>query len=374
MNQTTTSISTDAAALNAALLQAVKDGDLAASERLIAAGADVNRAFSGVCDWENVTLLHVAAADGNGPLCRLLLAHGAHITALMHNDKDTTWDVPIGPLIAAVIHKQSTTTQLLIDASSKSDVMHTMDRLLEVALFDEFRFVVQNHSEPRLLELTRDLGFMKKTMQRNTEDVCLHLIGHGHGDAWSEEMKCALLHESVVHLEDPCVCEALIKKGISINIVDAQGKNALHHAAERSSFALCAFLIESGIDLHVKDIEGETALHKVYNSSSLDQTESRESIALWLLAHGADSGHAPKGMRHLTALQAAVTASMTSRMVELLHRGPSSLEGDDLDSLVVLAKTIESKETLAALQAHQAMSAIDGLVQASNAPRPQRNI
>jgi len=70
--------------------------------------------------------------------------------------------------------------------------------------------------------------------------------------------------------------QALLKKGIDINLKDREGATALHHAAQASKADIITFLLNNGADPSIKKTSGET-WEDMCNTSCMKQVEKRLS-------------------------------------------------------------------------------------------------
>ena len=93
---------------DAALIRAVKRGDINTLKDLIRAGADVN-----CSDTQGWTPLFHAAGIGSSEIMRLLIASGADLDS--HRDKGFT------PLFLAILSRHLEAIRLLLDAGASSD-------------------------------------------------------------------------------------------------------------------------------------------------------------------------------------------------------------------------------------------------------------
>jgi hypothetical protein len=84
------------------LLEAAKDGNIAAVKQHIAAGTDVNAKDAG---WGDLTPLHYAAQKGHKEIIELLIANGVNVNAKMTNGST--------PLDLAIEYNQTETADLL---------------------------------------------------------------------------------------------------------------------------------------------------------------------------------------------------------------------------------------------------------------------
>ena len=66
------------------------------------------------------------------------------------------------------------------------------------------------------------------------------------------------------------IVKLLIEKGIDINQIDEQGRNALHLALTRDHKEIVLLLIEKGIDINQTNKDGFNALHLACEEGHLE--------------------------------------------------------------------------------------------------------
>ena len=62
----------------------------------------------------------------------------------------------------------------------------------------------------------------------------------------------------------------LIRKGINLNQIDQDGRNALHFASRQGHKDIVQILIEKGIDINQTDNFGQNALHLAFENGKIE--------------------------------------------------------------------------------------------------------
>jgi uncharacterized protein len=196
--------------------QAIAHRDVAAVERLVGAGADVNRAAE-----NGQTALMLAAAERNHPLMQLLLKRGAHArasnsrggTALMYSA--TAGDVDAVQLLLA--HGA--------DVNARASNGWTALTLASARGFDQVAVVLLAHgADPNVPDIYEWTPLMRAVQQQRP---------------------------AVVHV-------LLDSKRLALDAQNENGRTALHIAAAAGFEDIASMLVARGADVHVRDRAGNT--------------------------------------------------------------------------------------------------------------------
>ena len=85
-----------------------------------------------------------------------------------------------------------------------------------------------------------------------------------------DEGKVAKCGEVTNPADDIQVALRLVERGASLDYVDKDGSTLLHYAAQRGSQLICDFLVERGADVHAKAKDGRTPLHMAASGLHLE--------------------------------------------------------------------------------------------------------
>jgi ankyrin repeat protein len=255
------------AADDSPLFEAVKNGDKAAVEALLAKGADVNAK-----DKDGCTPLHWAASQGNSNVIKLLLAKGADVNA---KDKDGR-------------------TPLHWAASPFQANLNIIELLLAKGAD------VNAKNADGITPLYRVVFFGKK-------DTVELLLSKGADANIRDEKGDTLLHTAVMQGHKD-IAELLLAKGADVNAKDKNGSTPLYRAFSRED-GIVELLLSKGADVNAKNNSGGTPLHTAALVGSKDTAEL-------LLSKGADINAG--GKEESTPLHWAVDAG-NYKVAELLE-------------------------------------------------------
>lgn len=183
-------------------------------------------------------------------------------------------------------------------------------------------------------------------------DVCSLLIDEGaEVDVFDKGESTPLLVAASYGRTD--VCLFLIDRGASLQAKSKLGRSALHEATFFNQLPSILALIGRGADLTAKNIAGEVPFDCAHRDLMLD-----------LIANGVID---PKGRLDtvgVTARQAAAERGHSHLLHGLLGKEASSERGDDLASLMRLAKRFNRHEVVAVIRSFEAQLAVDRVLSA----------
>jgi uncharacterized protein len=300
------------------LAEAVRGGHLHVVEMLHKqCGATLN-----MNSPEDVTVLHLAAELGQGPILEYLLHNGAHVNAPTRGSRVT-------PVCIAAIHGNAAAVQILLDHGASNTVVDADgDSLLCAAVRWGHASVVElllssrNSSQPagdvntpavngsmpllvaavrasaELVQLLLDAGADTTAQYQPTGVTMLHAAAHNveHPevlkllleqsgaaamiDSVAVECDCCGSRTAAMMCAQPAHLRLLLAAGADVHQTTDRGNTALHVAAvhEYSAPVLC-LLIKAGIDLHAENSDGKTAAQLA--------TDSGNTLAAALLTRAA---------------------------------------------------------------------------------------
>ena len=284
------------------LLDAIRNGDHARVQRLLAARADVNTS-----DADGTTALMHSVIESDVQMMKLLINAGANVNA--KNALDST------ALLYAVTDLAK--TQVLLDAGA--DVKITGKRgatPMSVAL-TAFRstpilkLLTSKGATPedRLMALAATNGDIEAIQY-------LLSVGVPAGDAGGTTISAAITAR----------CEAcarlLVEQGAPANGLRANGAGVLNDTAKRAMTDLAQFLFEHGASLESKDREGFTLLMQAV--LSMEAPAARDRTVQWLLSKGVDPN--AKNDRGDTAYLLAARMGIASTVQFLAKAGAKEVK------------------------------------------------
>jgi len=227
----TKSTEEDRDALSVELHEAVKKPDLERVEALLNKGANVNARDSLRDNW---TPLHWAAYKGHEAVAVLLVRRGADVSARESKNGGT-------PLHYAVHQGHYSTVRVLVQHAAPIDARTMLDALP--------------------IDIAEQRGY------KNIADFLRSCV-------WT-------LHEAAGHGDIGRV-NHLVESGVDIDGRDAQGRTALHIAAEMGNEDLALTVLEKGVAIDAVDCNDDTALHRAV-------AHGHSAVIELLLAGGADT-------------------------------------------------------------------------------------
>lgn len=197
-------------------VRALVKHDLPVIERLVAQGADVNRATE-----DGYSALMLAASERQGPFVRMLLDRGARINAV--NSRGGT------ALMYAATVGDLETVELLYSRGAKVNARAA--------------------NGWTALTLASARGF---------ETVVASLLSHDADPGIADIYGWTPLMRAVEQNRPAVVRVLLASKRVNANARDENGHTALHHAAVQGLAEIARMLVEHGADVWVRDRAGRT--------------------------------------------------------------------------------------------------------------------
>ncbi|KAI3761941.1 hypothetical protein L1987_52364 [Smallanthus sonchifolius] len=164
---------------------------------------------------------------------------------------------------------------------STSQIEEDLMKEVEQLLAPEERTILQQNEAPNLDKISTGKWNPLHTLALAGQIKFMdNLLGNGYDiDVVDKDGRTAL-HKAVLGKKE-AVISHLLRKGASPNLQDLDGATPLHYAVQVSAMQTVKLLIKSNVDVNVADNEGWTPLHVAMQSRHRD-------IAKVLLVNGAD--------------------------------------------------------------------------------------
>jgi ankyrin repeat protein len=256
-------------AATTALMEAVKDGNLAAAELLISYGADVNGRTSDVN-----SALQLAGQAGELKMIKLLLRNHANLN-FPRTGKT--------PLHEAALAGRPEAARLLIDAGAQKDLYS------DIALGDIVAIQKALAADPSLALRPDGAGRMPLDYAAGNGQVDIAGLLLKSGAPVVDELRTSMdipLHRAI-HRRDARMVKLLLDAGSSPDTSGGWGEEsyystpALHLAVHVGNREIVQLLLAHKVDLRVRNIYSQTALH-------VAATEGQAELAELLIQAGAD--------------------------------------------------------------------------------------
>ncbi len=279
------------------LLVAIRNGDHATVQKLLAAKADANTA-----DKSGTTVLMHSVIESDTRMMKLLIDAGADVNA--RNALDSS------ALMYAVTDLAR--TRLLLDAGANVQVTGKAGATpmsVAVTAFGStpvLKLLTAKGAapEPRLMALAAANGDIEAIQY-------LLSIGVPAGDAGGATLSAAASARC-----EACV-RLLVEKGAPANGLRANGVGVLNETTRRAMVELSQFLLDHGASLESKDRENFTLLMQAV--LSMEAPAARDRMIQWLLSKGVDPN--AKNDRGDTAYLLAARVGIPSTLQILVKAG-----------------------------------------------------
>jgi ankyrin repeat protein len=257
---------------------AVKNGDLAAVQRILAAQPDRVNAVN----ERGYTPLHIAAREGRVEIASFLLDKGADLEA-----KNPTG---ITPLYLAVVGKRPEVVRFFLDKGAN---VNAETRFQTTPLFAAAE--------------SGNVDVLRALIKRKAD---VNHVSPVFGSA---------LHRAA-YMDFPQGAKALLEAGADLKVKDQRGQTPLHQAAMLGRVAVATLFVEKGADLNALDGENQTPLHLAVLYGT-DRSGANNSVELGFLflEHGARIDTTAADGE--TLLMSAAKRGYTSLVEAVLRRG-----------------------------------------------------
>lgn len=243
---------------------AASTGDIAALERLVREGIDVNR-----LDVQGQTALHAAANAGRLEALRWLVERGAWLD--LADDQDAT-------ALSLAIRQAYKARVNLSRARNATDLEHKYKAVMA--------YLISRGAKPEF-----SYGIPQEQVQVHSKEIADLLIEAGPDLGLCHDSQATLLHRAAWWGRKKAV-EALIELGADLNAADMAGGTPLHAAIQEGSTPywdviegphtdIMKLLLEHGAKADVANKDGRTALHGSASRGDVN------AVSL-LIEHGAD--------------------------------------------------------------------------------------
>jgi len=330
--------------------EAAKMGDDELVRLLIAAGADVNDAETGIF----FTPLHCAATRGYTNIVELLLSAGADV------DESGDWrgETPLH-CAAALRDARQMIELLLTNGAEINATSHSGDTPLQYAAYvdnkDIIELLLQKGAKIANLHIASYMGDLEKAETFINESVDINALdGHGYSP----------LHYAVQNNQKEAI-ELLIAKGADVNVKGWQGQTPLDIAVNRGDKDIAELLLNKGADANSADNRGNTLLHRA-------ALKGQEDLFELLIDKGADinaknnNGQTPldiavnlgyKDIAELLLNKGANINSVDNRGNTLLHHAAQNDKRDVAELLIDKGADINAKNNKDKTPLHYAVKA-----------------
>ena len=238
--------------------------------------------------------LHLACKQWHTATVRLLLSHGADVTALNNQQRKPldlkSYEVHNGnqPLHIAAQKVCIQTVQLLVDCGADVNALnedgqtplHTVasgekdcPELCSILLKHNAKIDAVDKDGNQPLHLACEAGLTSTVQCLLSYNADVFSTNNFHQTA---------LHKAVCSERDCSkVCEMLIAKGSRVNVTDSNGHTSLQLACQKGNLKMFNMLVKSDADCNVLNVCGETLLHLACKSRV-----ERVELCGKLISHG----------------------------------------------------------------------------------------
>jgi len=317
----------------AELATAIRDGDGARVQALLAAGVSPSRT-----DGRGSAPILIAASRGQHEIARALLARGAEPDPRLAAYYDAT------PLMLAINNRDLAMAQLLLEGGAKVDAVdRNGDPALNWACFygdlPAVELLLQHRANATLVGHGSAL---EVAMRRGHQPLVERLVDYLKLRVTPNALDQRLI--DAIDARDAGAAKAALAAGANPNAQDGSGRPLLARAARSGPSELVAILVATGADVNAADRIGFTPLFEAARDGRLEA--ARE-----LLQRGADPNRAarPNGLA-MTPLHAAAAANPAqAELLRLLVRAGARIDARDSEAATPLLWAINGDAAAALL-------------------------
>lgn len=239
-----------------ALSLAIKHGDASAVRRIL----DVDPTIVNSQDRHGRTPLHLSVEYKQEEITKILVEHNADATL-----QDNNGNTPLH--LAARNHDLKMTKMLLSYNKTIVNVQNNLGRT-PLHLASTRPFVYQSASN---------------LLSRESLNIAQALLNHGANVNLQDADGNTALHHAANHFYHLEVAEILLNHGANVNAQSNIGDTALHRSASYGHLSTVVFLLKNGANVHLKGEHGNSVLHCAAQSRG-----PNERVVEAILNHGAD--------------------------------------------------------------------------------------
>jgi ankyrin repeat protein len=254
---------------------AVQSNNIQLLDKLLTKG----KLFSGPISIHSVnnrglTLLHLAATEGNIPMIDYLIGKGLSVNQPQsHPDYHTvlTYSIQDGYSLEIIKHLVDKGADVNLEDRYYSPLIYAMS-------YNRVDVIEYLLSLPQLVINPKPRFY---ALVNNYYDVLLQVVHRSEFNLhYRDENNCSLVFSAAIK-NDLNVIKLYHQLGLNLNDLNAYGQSPLHYAAAFANHLTAQYLIDNGADVNQVDIDGCTPLHCAAYHSSI-------AVAEVLINHGAN--------------------------------------------------------------------------------------